>query len=275
VTRTVLVTGASSGIGLETALHLARLGFRVVGTARSEAKAEVLRKAAHDAEVEVEAAVLDITDAAACRGLVGRLELYGLVNNAGYMNVGAVEDVTPEEALRQLHALAVAPMHLASLAIPGMRIRGAGRIVNISSMAAHLDVPLMGWYEAAKRALNAVASALRVELAGSGIDVILVEPGAFRTCIWDKAMADLKGRRDGSLYAAAYERVLDKLPALKERVPEPSAVAEVVGRALTTGVPQRRYLCGGDASPLEAAAFLVPPSVKDRLGQAVLARLTR
>lgn len=114
--RTVLVTGANSGLGLATALHLASLGFRVVGTARSEEKAEVLAKAASDAGAEVETAILDVTDGEACEELVTRLEPRGLVNNAGYMNAGQVVDVPPEDALRQLHTMVVAPMRLAALA---------------------------------------------------------------------------------------------------------------------------------------------------------------
>src|SRR5689334_18495555 len=100
--RTVLTTGANSGIGLATVLELARRGFRSVGSARSEAKAEVIRDAAAEAGVEVETTILYVTDADACVDVIGRLHPYGLVNNAGYTNTGAVEDVGDEEVRDQL-----------------------------------------------------------------------------------------------------------------------------------------------------------------------------
>ena len=124
-TRTVLTTGANSGIGLATALELARRGFRSVGSVRSEEKADVLAKAAAEAGVEVETVLLDVTDAERCRAVMAGLELYGLVNNAGYGVTGAVEDVDDDEARQLLETMVVAPMRLARLALPGMRERGA------------------------------------------------------------------------------------------------------------------------------------------------------
>ncbi len=110
--RTVLVTGANSGVGLETALHLAGLGFGVVGTVRSDEKAELLAKAASEAGVPVDTAVLDVTDGARSEALVRELEPWAVVNNAGYMNLGQVVDVPAEDALLQLDAMVVAPMRL-------------------------------------------------------------------------------------------------------------------------------------------------------------------
>ena len=101
--RTVLVTGANSGLGRATCRHLADLGFRVVGTARSEDRLDVLAKEG------IEGAVLDVTDRAGCQALVDKVEPWGLVNNAGHMNLGRVVDVDPDEALGQLDALVVAP----------------------------------------------------------------------------------------------------------------------------------------------------------------------
>ena len=120
--RTVLVTGASSGIGLATAVELARRGFRAIGSVRSEEKAEALREAALEANVEVESVRLDVTDATACERVVSEVgPLYGLVNNAGYGGAGAIEDVSDAEARRMLETLLIAPARLARLALPGMR----------------------------------------------------------------------------------------------------------------------------------------------------------
>ena len=158
--RTVLVTGGNSGIGRETALHLARLGFRTVASVRSEEKADDVLKAAADAGVEVEPVVLDVADANACERVVPRLGLWGLVNNAGYMNVGLVEDVPIDDARRQMETMVLAPVRLARLALPAMRDRGQGRIVNVSSVTAHATAPMVGWYQAVKHDLTPVCDAL-------------------------------------------------------------------------------------------------------------------
>ena len=192
--RTVLVTGANSGVGKVTVIHLAGLGFRVVGTARSEEKLESLEKAARDAGVEVDGAVLDVTDEPACAAVVERYDPWAVVNNAGFMNVGRVVDVTREEALRQLDTLVVAPMRLTALALPGMRRRGEGRIVNVSSTIAHATSVMTGWYQASKHALDAVTHALRREMAGDGIYVVVIEPGGLNTRFWDKAADDIERR---------------------------------------------------------------------------------
>lgn len=270
--RTVLVTGANSGVGLETALQLARLGFRVVGTARSDEKLASLAEVARGAGVEVEGAVLDVTDARGCEAVVARFEPWGLVNNAGYMNVGLVVDVPPEDALRQLHTMVVAPMRLAALALPGMRRRGEGRIVNVSSVAAHATAAMTGWYQACKHALSAVTDALRREVAADGVDVVLVEPGGLRTGIWDKAEDDMLRRRDGSASPAAYDRALGILRGARPRMGPSVGAAEVIGDAMTAGRPRARYRVGRDAPVIELTNALLPGRVKDRLARAALGR---
>ena len=268
--RTVLVTGANSGLGRETAVHLAGLGFRVVGTARSEEKLEALEKAAGDAGVEVEGAVLDVTDEPACAALVEQTDPWALVNNAGYMNVGRVVDVSREEALRQLDTLVVAPLRLAVLALPGMRRRGQGRIVNVSSMIAHSSSVMTGWYQAGKHALDAATDALRREVAGDGVYIVLVEPGGLNTGIWDKAEDDLERRRPAA--PREYDRALTAVRTSHGRMTDPAVAAEVIGRALTTGRPAIRYRVGFDARVLPMLDKLVPAGLQDRLQRRALGR---
>lgn len=268
--RAVLVTGANSGIGLATALHLARLGFRTIGSVRSEDKADALAKAAHDAGLEVEPVVFDVTDVEAIERIVPGLGLYALVNNAGYYNVGAVEDVPGDDARRQLDAMVVAPMRLATLVLPAMRHRGQGRIVNVSSPTAQVTGALIGWYQASNHALSAVSDALRMEVASFGIEVVLVEPGGVNTNIWRKAEDDMLRRRTDSVYATAYDRALRILRALEGRMHPPSAIAEVIGKALTAGRPRARYRAGADAALLEWAHSLMPAGAKDRAVRAAL-----
>lgn len=139
-------------------------------------------------------------------------------------------NVPAEDALRQLHAMVVAPMRLAALAFPSMRSRGEGRIVNLSSVAAHATAAMTGWYQASKHALSAVTDALRREVAADGIDVVLIEPGGMQTAIWDKAAGDLVRRRRNSGSPVSYDRSLRVLCAAQPFMGAPSSVAEVIGR---------------------------------------------
>ncbi len=264
--RTVLTTGANSGVGLATVLHLAGLGFRSVGSVRSRAKAARVVEAATTAAVTVETVILDVSDAERCREVVDELRPWGLVNNAGYSGVGAIEDVTDEEARLQLETMVVAPMRLARLALPHMRAAGQGRIVNVSSIYGVTTTPFSGWYQASKHALEATSDALRVEIARDGIKVILIEPGGVKTNIWQEMEADV-ARRAGSSYESEYRRVLTLLKPYTAVMAGPEAVAKVIGKALTAGAPRARYLVGWDAQGVVAAQSLVPTAVKDRIAR--------
>src|SRR5581483_3891483 len=268
-TRTVLTTGANSGIGLATAIEVARRGFRSVGTVRSEEKADVLAKAAAEAGVEVEPMLLDVTDADRCAEVAAGPDVYALVNNAGYGVTGAVEDVGDEEARQLLETMVVAPMRLARLVLPGMCERRDGRIVNVSSIAGRATSPLAGWYAAAKHALEAVSDALRTEVAGAGVKVVLVEPGGFKTNIWEDFERDLK-KREGSPFMPAYERSFQGQQFLERFMGEPAQVAKVIASVVDGRNPRARYLVGVDAQMMALTDQLTPTVIEDRVMRLVL-----
>jgi NAD(P)-dependent dehydrogenase (short-subunit alcohol dehydrogenase family) len=260
--QTVLVTGANSGIGLATVLEVARRGWTSVGTVRSEEKAEVVAKAAAEAGVAVEPVLLDVTDAEGCRRVVEEWRPWGVVNNAGYSLTGAIEDVDDDEARAALETMVVAPMRFARLALPHMREQGGGRIVNVSSIYGRTTTPLQGWYQGAKHALEALTDALRVEVAGAGVKVMLVEPGGFRTGIWERIENEID-ELAGSRYETGYERTLLATRLAQPFMGDPERVAAVIVGALASGRPRARYLVGYDAQVIALWDRVTPTPVKD------------
>ena len=268
-TRTVLTTGANSGIGLATLIAVAKAGFDSVGSVRSAAKARQVRSAAAVAGVEVRTVLLDVREAEACARVIGRLRPWAVVNNAGYPASGAIEDVDDAQARAAFETMVLAPLRLARLALPHMRDRGEGRIVNMSSIYGLATTPLTGWYQASKHALEALSDALRVETAAFGVRVILVEPGGFDTGIWDQWQAETEGR-DRSPYTTAYERLKSGINLSRPLMGHPDGVARVVVKALQARRPHVRYLVGYDAQAIALYNTLVPSEVQDRLARLTL-----
>ena len=267
-TQTAITTGANSGIGLATVLELARRGFHSIGTVRSEAKAAVVAAAARDAGVTVETVLLDVTDPDGCAQVIDEYRPWALVNNAGYSITGSIEDVTDAEALAAFETMVIAPMRLARLAIPVMR-DGGGRIVNISSIYGRMSTPLTGWYQAAKQALEGLSDALRMEVARDGIRVVLVEPGGFRTGIWEETEREI-ATREGSRYDAAYRRTLTTTRLWHPLMGDPVRCARTIGAALSSRRPRARYLVGYDAQALALWNSLTPTEVKDHVVRLVM-----
>jgi NAD(P)-dependent dehydrogenase (short-subunit alcohol dehydrogenase family) len=269
VERTVLTTGAGTGIGLATVIELARRGFNSVGGVRSQAKARLIARAARKAGVKVRTVQLDVTNTAECESVVAELKPFGLVNNAGVPASGAIEDVDDAEARAAFETMVLGPMRLARLAIPHMREQGGGRIVNISSIYGLMTTPLTGWYQASKHALEALSDALRVEVAADDIAVILIEPGAFRSNIWDSATNDVQRRLD-SEYFAAYRRVDEGIRISQRLMGDPIEVARLVASVMSAKKPKPRYLIGYDARAIDIYSKLLPTEVRDRLARLTL-----
>ena len=268
MSKSVVVTGANSGIGLVTVLELAGAGYDVIGTVRSAAKAELVQKAAADKGVTVRTVELDVNDAASTEAGFKQVDdmtdgrLWAVVNNAGYAQAGAVEDISDEQVRAQLETNLVAPMRIARIVLPGMKARGEGRIVNVSSVAGRMSTPLMGWYCASKHGLEAVTDALRMEVEADGVRVILVEPGMFGTDIWSAAQASSLPEPSSARYAAAYARS-EALSSQTKRLPDPVWVARTIRVALSNPLPMARYVVGADAVGGILAETLVPTVVTD------------
>jgi NAD(P)-dependent dehydrogenase (short-subunit alcohol dehydrogenase family) len=269
----VVVTGANRGIGLATALELASAGYDVIGTARSGDKARTLLGAARARGLALRPVLLDVADAASTeRGFAEIAELTGggpwaVVNNAGFAQAGAIEDVDDTALRYQLEVNLVAPARIARLVLPAMRERGEGRIVNMSSIAGRVSLPLLGWYCAAKHGLEAMTDALRMEVAQYGIRVVLIEPGSFGTGIWAGAHYPDAAATDD--YAAGYRQARAATARLARFMPGPWWVARAVRLALASPRPLARYLVGLDAVGGVVAETLTPTALSDRAKEAV------
>ena len=253
-----LVTGASSGIGEATARELIRLGYTVYGAAR---RTERLAALAADGVVPL---AMDVTDDASMQAGVervladtGRIDL--LVNNAGYGSYGALEDVPLEEGRRQFEVNVFGPMRLAQLVLPGMRERGSGLIVNVSSMGGKFTLPEGGWYHGTKHALEALSDALRMEAAPFGVDVVVIEPGAIAT-EWGGIAADHLERTSGEgPYAEQAAAISALLRHENGRTSSPpSVIARAVAKAAAARRPRPRYAVGAGAKPLIALRRVLP-----------------
>ena len=199
--KVILLTGASSGIGYQTAESLAKEGHIVYGAARRTEKMETLK------QFGVKPIYLDVTDEESIKSSIdtiieneGRIDV--LINNAGYGSFGAVEDVEINEARRQFEVNSFGLARLVQLVLPHMRKQKEGRIINVSSMGGRLTTYFGAWYHATKYALEAFSDALRMEVSDFGIDVSLIEPGGIKTD-WGIIAAD---KLANSAKGGAYEK---------------------------------------------------------------------
>ena len=272
--RSILITGASSGIGLASARVLRARGWRVLATARAEADLAMLRD-----EAGVEALPLELADPdaiarcadEALKRTDGRLG--ALFNDAAYGQVGAVEDLSPEVLRRQLDVNVIGTHDLTRRIIPAMRAQGHGRIVQCSSVLGLVSVPYRGAYCASKFALEALSDALRLELSGSGIHVSIIEPGPIRTRFVARALANFRATVDidRSPHRTTY---LARLAAMEQGGAstfklEPEAVAQKLVHALESPRPRRRYAV---TVPTHVAAIgrrVLPPPLADWIARKI------
>ncbi len=257
--RVVIVTGVSSGIGRATAELLARRGYRVFGTLRSDALAG-------GGPAGVESVRLDVRDGESARSCVrtaleraGRID--GLVNNAGYALIGSAEDTSIQEAVELFETNFFGALRMIREVLPAMRAQGAGRIVNIGSVAGFLPSPYMGIYAASKYALEGYSESLDHEVRQFGVRVCVVEPGFIRT---DLARNSRAAGRQSPEYAGERDRVHDALRTSVAAGGDPAGVAAVVVEALESGSPRPAYHAGRQAKVLGLLKKFAPAKALDK-----------
>lgn len=243
---TILVTGATAGIGRHTALSLAKAGHRVFATGRRQNALESLAKEA--AGTRLETLVLDVTSAEsiaqAKKHIYDRTGGYGidaLVNNAGFGMMGPLEEIDDAALHRQFETNVFGLMAVTRAFVPGMRARGFGRVVNVSSMGGRVTFPMMGAYNATKYAVESLSDALRNELYAFGIRVSLVEPGYIRTEFADVAISTIDVP-EGSPYAAIVKQADEMLGMFERTGVGPEHVARAIRKAIESRSPRARYV---------------------------------
>jgi NAD(P)-dependent dehydrogenase (short-subunit alcohol dehydrogenase family) len=266
--RTVLITGCSSGIGEATAARLVRSGWDVYATARRPETLSVL------AEAGCTTLALDVTDevsmsTAVAAVLAGAGRIDALVNNAGYSQSGALESVDIDDVRRQFETNVFGLIRLTQLVLPTMREQRSGRIVNIGSMGGKLTFPGGGAYHASKYAVEALSDALRFEVAGFGIKVVLVEPGLITTNFDAKAAAEMAEYVEGDGPYTGFNTSVMKAttevydgPMARLGGP-PESVAKVIEKALTKAHPRARYLVTPSAYGAIAGRRVMPDKMWD------------
>ncbi len=266
----MLVTGCSSGIGAATARVLRERGWNVIPTARKPADLDKLKSEGFTP------VALDVTDTASVKRCAeetlkltgGRLG--GLVNNAGFGQAGAVEDLTRDVLKYQFEVNLFGMQDLTNQLVPTFRKQGWGRIVNISSVLGRVSLPYYGSYSATKFAMEALADAMRIELLGSGVGIMLIEPGPIVSEFRHNAAAraqeslDLKNEQRGQYYQHEIERRIrqQKKPDFFTKPPE--AVAAKIVHALESTHPKRRYCVTVPAYIGSFIARFLPPALLDR-----------
>jgi NAD(P)-dependent dehydrogenase (short-subunit alcohol dehydrogenase family) len=274
VSKSVLITGASSGIGRACATLLARRGFRVFAGVRTIGDGDALRAEGGDAVTPLQIDVTDdaIVDAAAetVRAELDGRGLDGLVNNAGIGTTSPVEYITAEALRRQFDVNVFGQVLVTQAFLPLVR-RARGRIVNMGSVGSEITIPFGGALCASKSALKSLNDALRLELRPFGIHVILVEPGAVHTPAADKTLGDIEAVI-GALPPEGAARYGDMLRTFARRGyareingSPPEVVARVVHRALTAPRPRTRYTVGADAKTMATLPRVVPERLLDLL----------
>lgn len=249
--KVILITGASSGIGKDTALSLIKYGHVVYGVARRlEMMKDIIHAGGHAIKMDIlkERNIDDVVN----QIIKEQSRVDVLINNAGYGLWGAVETISIDEAKRQFNVNIFGLAYLTKKIIPIMRKQKSGKIINMSSMGGKVYTPFGAWYHATKYALEGWSDCLRIELKSFGIDVILIEPGVIKTEFQDVMMDSTVERSIGTPYEKklkALEKATQEMYARGIGSP-PSTITKLIIKAINSHNPKRRYVGGLFAKPM-------------------------
>lgn len=262
--KVILLTGASSGIGYQTAEMLARQGHVVYGAARRVEKMDALKASG------VKPLKLDVTDKASVEEAVRTVisaeqRIDVLINNAGYGSYGAIEDVTLDEARKQFDVNLSGVAMLTKEVLPHMRRQQGGTIINVASIGGRLTTYFGAWYHATKYALEAFSDALRMETRPFGIHVTIIEPGGIKTP-WGFIAADhLKESAKGGAYEEQATKTADGMRRQYSgsMLSDPEVISKSIAKAVKARRPRTRYTIGFMAKPLVWLHALLPARTFD------------
>lgn len=266
MSKTALVTGASSGIGESAALLLKQHGYTVYGAARRVDRMKSLEEqGVHVLPLDVtnEGSMVECINAVADQN--GGVDI--LVNNAGYGSYGAVEDVPIDEAKRQFEVNLFGLARLTQLVLPHMRDKKFGRIINITSVGGKIYTPFGAWYHATKHALEGWSDALRVEIKPFGIDVAIIEPGGIKTEWGGIAAENLRKTSGSGHYAERANATADGMAKMYagDQLSDPSVIGKAILQAATARRPKTRYAAGYGARMVLSLRWILSDRMFDRV----------
>jgi short-subunit dehydrogenase len=267
--KIVLITGATAGIGRTTALYLARLGHHVIASGRNEAELTKLATEGLAQGIKLDVISLDVTSSASIAAAVDAVgKLTGgrgpdvLVNNAGFGVFGPTSEISDAEIRRQYETNVFGLMNVTRAFLPRMRERGAGRIINVSSVAGRITLPFFGVYNSTKYAVESLSDALRYELRPFGIDVALIEPGVIRTNFEATAAVGLD-RFAATPYAGAIAKYDQMSKAADRFASNPIVVAKAIARAVGARRASARYVAPRSTNLALLMSAILPTALWD------------
>jgi short-subunit dehydrogenase len=277
--KTIVITGATAGIGRHAALYLAERGHHVIATGRREGALKELASEARTVAANggrLDAVRLDVTDSVSIRAarieveeLVGDRGVDVLINNAGYGQAAPLSEATDADIRKQFETNVFGLMAVTRAFLGSMIKRRTGRVINVSSIGGRITFPMMGVYHASKYAVEALSDALRMELAPLGIHVSIIEPGPIQTNFVATLNNEAEAYRQGSLYSSVFE-VADKVEAqAMAMAPGPKVISRAIYQAVTARRPKARYVAPLSAHLRLKALQLVPLRLRDWIMRAM------
>jgi NAD(P)-dependent dehydrogenase (short-subunit alcohol dehydrogenase family) len=262
--RVAVVTGASSGIGYETSLTLARNGFHTYATMRNLQKSKSITEIANTEKLSLQVVQLDVTDDGSVKDTINRIvaekkRIEVLVNNAGYGLFGSLEDMSVEEIKKQFETNFFGVIRVTKQVLPVMREQNSGIIVNVSSVGGRIGLPFLSAYNSTKFALEGLSESILYEVEPFGIRVVIIEPGVVRTNIMNSSTTAKKALDPKSPYFKLMQKVKNHFKSNMENEPSsPEEVAKVILQAVMSEYPKLRYTVGTDASRIIQARTNMP-----------------